>query len=307
MTISITLKRKGFTLAELMVAMGITVILLSLLVSVTGVALDGWRVSRNKVRAARQAKAALDQLSKDFESIVIRGGNNYEWFYTESNDDPPGPTTSKSPNAADIIMLTAATDRYNGDIGGNSDFGGDVSAVGYSLFYKDPILGREGTDYDVFALYRKLVNPNETYETLLAENDLQAAFERNYGDTIDESANFVCENIYEMSVIFLIEYTVPQLRSSPLTKIARVPVLATGGGDVAGNFRQLGSTIEVDGSDAEDYSKGRIIGVDLSLTVLTDGGIATLRRSKNLRDKALDRFIQKNSYRYTKTVLVPQP
>lgn len=302
-------RRKGFTLAELMVAMGITVILLSLLVSVTGVALDGWRVSRNKVRAARQAKAALDQLSKDFESIVIRGGNNYEWFYTESNDDPPGPKAQKSPNAADIVMLTAASDRYNGDIGGGSDLGGDVSAVGYRLYYKDPILGRTGTDYEVFALYRKLVNPDETYENLLAEEDLQQVFESAYDDSIDESENFVCENIYEMSVVFLIEYTEPQTRanSAPVTKIARVPVLSTGGGDVAGDFRQFGTRIEVDGSDAEDYSKGRIVGVDISLTVLTDGGIATLRRSKTLRDKALDRFIQKNSYRYTKTVLIPQP
>ena len=72
---------RGFTLVELIVAMGITIIILTLLVSITGVALDGWRVSRNKVRAARQAKAALEQVSKDFESMVVRRGNNYENYF----------------------------------------------------------------------------------------------------------------------------------------------------------------------------------------------------------------------------------
>ena len=69
MTLNQTIIRRGrgFTLAELLVAMGITAIILTLLVTVTGVALDGWRVSRNKVRSSRQAKAALDQFSRDFE------------------------------------------------------------------------------------------------------------------------------------------------------------------------------------------------------------------------------------------------
>ena len=69
MTIALTPKRRGFTLAELMVAMGITVLLLTLLVSVTGVALDGWRLSRNKVRASRQAKAALTVCFKIVSSL----------------------------------------------------------------------------------------------------------------------------------------------------------------------------------------------------------------------------------------------
>ena len=70
-------RARGFTLAELMVAMAITVILMTLLVSVTAVALDGWRVSRNKVRASRQAKATLEQMRRDFEAMVVRTGTNF--------------------------------------------------------------------------------------------------------------------------------------------------------------------------------------------------------------------------------------
>ena len=116
MTLNQPIRRSGFTLAELLVAMGITAILLTLLVTVTSVALDGWRVSRNRVRAARQARAALDQFSRDFESMVSRQGNNFQWLHVESDPDSVGPASNPSPNASKIIFFTAATDRYNGNI-----------------------------------------------------------------------------------------------------------------------------------------------------------------------------------------------
>ncbi|MDB4620218.1 prepilin-type N-terminal cleavage/methylation domain-containing protein, partial [Akkermansiaceae bacterium] len=55
-------QKKGFTLAELLVAMAITVVLVSLTVVITGSALDAWRGARNEIRAARQAKIMLDAL-----------------------------------------------------------------------------------------------------------------------------------------------------------------------------------------------------------------------------------------------------
>lgn len=304
MTISLIPRpRKGFTLAELMVAMGITVLLLTLLVSVTGVALDAWRISRNKVRAARQAKAALEQISRDFESMVARTGNNFEWFYAESDPNQPGPSNNKSPNAARIFMFTAATDRYDGDIGGRDDAGGDVSAVGYQLFYKDPISNQRETGYDVFALYRKLVNPDDTYDDLLAQEDLEAEFD---DSDIDEPANFVCENIFEMSIVFTVEYTENASGNERVIKIERIPIVSTTGSTAKEEFRFTGNGIIVDGSDREPYARGRITSVDCSITVLTDNGIATLRRA-NFAGTALEEFLEKNSYRYSKTILLPQP
>lgn len=304
MTIALYPKRRGFTLAELMVAMGITVLLLTLLVSVTGVALDGWRISRNKVRAARQAKAALDQLSRDFESMVVRSGNNFEWFFAETMQDPPGPKGNKSPNAARLILYTAATDRYNGNLE-DDDSKGDVSAVGYKLFYKDPITGKKETKYDVFALYRNLVNPDETFEELLTSNDLDKDFQP-YDNTLDDSRNFVCENIFEMSVVFLVEYTETGSNNEVFTRLERVPILSTTGGEAVKEFRLRGTGIEVDGSKNEDYARGRVVAVDVTVAVLTDNGIATLRKV-DFDGSRLDRFLEKNSYRYSKTILLPQP
>ena len=304
MTTTINLRRKGFTLAELLVAMGITAIILTLLVSVTGVALDGWRISRNKVRASRQAKSALDQLSRDFESMVLRSGNNFEWLYAESESSAPGPEGNESPNAARILFFTSATDRYEGDIGGPRDKGGDVSAVQYRLFYKDPIAG-EDTDYSVFALYRKLVNPDESFEALLAKEDLSDAFEKVRGDD-DETNNFVCENIYQISVVFLVEYT-EEVEGKLVSNYERIPVLSEGGGQEAVDWLRIrGNGIEVDGNNDPDYARGRVLSVDLSVSVITDAGIGTLRKA-TFTEEAKKKFLGKNTYHYMKTIHLPQP
>jgi prepilin-type N-terminal cleavage/methylation domain-containing protein len=305
MTIALIPRRprgRGFTLAELLVAMAITVLLLTILVSVTGVALDGWRISRNKVRAARQAKAALEQLSRDFESMVIRPGNDFEWFYAKSESDPPGPNENKSPNAARLVFFTAATDRYNGDVDGGN---GDVSAVAYRLYFKDPITGDSGTDYDVFALYRKLVNPDEAFEDFLAQEDLEQEYQSLEND-LEQTENFLCENIFELSVVFLIEYNETTSEGQLVTRLERVPILSTASGDAAEEFRVRGTGIEVDQDDDVDYAKGRIVAVDITVGVLTDNGVATLK-NVNFQPEELEKFLSKNTHRYSKTILLPQP
>ena len=67
-----------------------------------------------------------------------------------------------------------------------------------------------------------------------------------------------------------------------------------------------GSGIEVDGNDKEDFAKGRIVSVDISVTVITDHAIATLRKAE-FTSTQLEKFLAKNSYHYSKSMLMPQP
>ncbi|MBT8044014.1 MAG: type II secretion system GspH family protein, partial [Verrucomicrobiae bacterium] len=79
----------GFTLIELLVAMAITVVLIGVLVYLTAISMDTYRDSRNEVRASRQAKEALETISKDLESMISRrDGNTYEWLY--AGEEPRG-------------------------------------------------------------------------------------------------------------------------------------------------------------------------------------------------------------------------
>ncbi|MGE9268830.1 MAG: PulJ/GspJ family protein, partial [Verrucomicrobiales bacterium] len=255
--------KNGFTIVELLVSMGITIVIISMIVTITSIALGAWRDSRNEVRASRQAKALLDVMAKDLESMVIRSGNNYEWFSAEADEQSGGNLDSAT--MAEVVFFTAATDRYNGNIGdATDDKGGDVSTVGYRMEIKDPVSGSSG-DFNTFAMYRQLVNPDETFQNLLAQTDLTGAF----GGIDTGGENFICENIYELSIVFLMEYT----DSSNVVQQVRVPVISNGG---VTDFSIKGSGIETSPAKAE-LANARLVSADLSITVISDHGLGLLR------------------------------
>lgn len=296
-------QKKGFTLAELLVAMAITVVLVSLTVVITGSALDAWRGARNEIRAARQAKIMLDALGRDLESLVIRGNNNYEWLNVKSESRDIGPDGRLSPNSAKLVFLTGATDRYDGNVGqAGDDKGGDISTVGYSLEFLDPIFADKNEKYSTFVLYRNLIDPDQTFQGLLANEDLEKAYNTASGGATT-GANFMCENIFEISVVFSVKY----VDSNDEAKFVRVPVMGTSGGaNAVGEFSISGSTIKVDGQEPQ-YSKGRVIGVDLNITVLSDTGMRLIRRVPFDTPDAKAKFLSENSYSYSKTIVLPQP
>lgn len=309
--------RAGFTLIELMVAMAITVVLLGILVYLTGVSMDTYRDSRNEVRASRQAKEALETISKDLESMISRrDGSANEWLYAgkETSTDM-GPANKEITNTSHLIFFTGATDRYNGEAGNpDEDGGGDVSAVSYRLVFKDQISNND--DYAVFSLYRHLINPGKwapahtpasgempdtinTFDTLLAKPDLKVAY-----DPIKKydlaAANFLVENIYEFTVTFLVEYT----SGTPgVTKIERVTLRQNGSSNYT-EFRVKGNKIEATGgAHAADIVNGRIVGAEVSITVLSDRGLTLAKKSGLPREE----LIKKHGYHYTKTITTPRP
>lgn len=293
---------RGFTLIELLVAMAITTIIVTVLVSVTAMALDTWNRSRAEVRAARQAKAMIDSMARDFESFVSRKGNNFEWLHAKSEPPADGPKDQKSPNAVDLIFFSAATDRYDGNIGtAFPDNNGDVSTVGYRLAYKDPIAGEDVDRYKTFVLYRKIVNPDDTFANILGKEELKVAFDA-VGNSIDEESNFICENVYQFTVSFHVSMT----KADGTTASISVPVgLTTESADL---FRVKGNGIESehipDGFTEDDLKSGRITGAEISITVLSDFGLQQMR-SRTFAGNELEEFIAKNSYQYSKLVSLP--
>jgi prepilin-type N-terminal cleavage/methylation domain-containing protein len=302
---------RGFTLIELLVAMAITTIIVTVLVSVTALALDTWNRSRAEIRAARQAKSMIDSMARDFESFVSRRGNDFEWLYAKSEPPSEGPKDSRSPNALDLIFFSAATDRYDGKIGdANFDKGGDVSTVGYQLSYKDPIGGEDNDSYKTFVLYRKIVNPDVTFTNILGQASIQDPFDKavNTGDTgpeIDKEVNFICENVYQFTVTFHVSATVG-------TAIKPVTVPVGQGPSSTEEFRVTGSGIQTTfsptgvGAPTTDQLKaGRLTAAEISITVLSDFGLQQMRRRGDLTGDKLAEFIAKNSYQYSKVVQLP--
>lgn len=278
---------RGFTLIELLVAMAITTIMVSILISITSISLETWNRSRAELRAARQAQAMTEIMARDFEAMVVRSGNNFEWLSAISQP-AVGPSASPS---ADLILFTAATDRYDGKIGTADDRGGDISTSAYSLRYNDPI-NAGGARFETFVLYRKLVNPDDTFGTnnrpsLLGQIDLQAAFQGQHGASLDQIANFVCENIYQFSVTFHLDTPNVQQRTLTIEQ----------GRNTA--FRVYGDRVTLNG--AEMNPRPRITAVEISLTVISDTAMNALRRNARIPDD----FISKNSFQYSKLIQVP--
>lgn len=294
---------------ELMVAMAITTIIVTILVGITSVSLDVWQRSRSEVRASRQAKAMIDSMARDFEAMVVRRGNSFAWFYAETDQQLPGPTGNKgiaSSNAAELVLFTAATDRYNGKINSPSDKGGDVSCVGYQLAYQDPMTGKS-SNYDTFALYRQIVNPDVTFQNLLGQTNLKSAFS-GYKTNTTSVENYVCENVFQFTLTFHVEVS-KSSGSSGATVKSVVPLVlgSTSSGSQGKELKILGTGLEASGftgATPDELKAGRVVAVEVSLTVLTDAGLSQLR-NRSFTDKQQTDFLAKNSYHFSKLVEIP--
>ncbi len=295
--------KKGFTLMELMVAMAITTIIVTVLVSITSIALDTWNRSRSELRASRQAKSMIDTMARDFESLVTRRGNKNQWLSAISSTDSVGGKI-ESTNSSEFVFFSAVTDRYDGNVGvANKDLGGDVSCVGYKLDYLDPISGGGASKFPTFVVKRLLVNPDQTFDKLLGKDDLSAAFATSYGTKISDPENFVCENVFQFSVTFNVQVTKAGV-------IVNVPVTIgkSNSANSTKRFKISGLGIDSDMSGGtvttDELASGRIASVDIAVTVVSDFGIDQLN-NRTFTDAQKSEFLAKNSYEYTKTVQIP--
>ena len=296
--------KRGFTLMELMVAMAITTIIVTVLVSITSIAMDTWNRSRAELRAARQAKSMVDTMARDFEALITRRGNDFEWLSAKSPTQTIG-NKLESTNSSDLIFFSGSTERYDGNIGGNADKGGDVSCIGYSLIYSDPFV-KNGNDFPTFVLKRILVNPDETFKDLLGQTDLVTPF-GTYASKLDNIENFVCENVFQFTVTFMVEVS---QGTGNTTTIKTVPVTIgkNASGQVTDSFKIKGTglitTAAPSGVTSDELKAGRVKAMEVTLTVISDAGIDQLRK-RPFSGSQKSEFLMKNSYQYTKLIQLP--
>jgi type II secretory pathway pseudopilin PulG len=68
--------RRAFTIVELLVAVGVTAILVTLMVTITINVLNAWNRSSGTLTAGNQARLVLDQISQDLQGVIIRRDSN---------------------------------------------------------------------------------------------------------------------------------------------------------------------------------------------------------------------------------------
>ena len=300
-------KAKGFTLLELLVAMSVTLLLLGMVTYMTGVSMDGYKGSRDKVVAGRQAKEALDAITKDFEAMVARAdGSDNMWLYAEVEPNLStalgGPAGKTITNAPRLIFFTGAPDRYDGDIGGTNDNGGDVSAVAYRLAYRDQISGTAANAvgaFPSFTLYRHLVDPDATFTNVLGQVNLTAPVApavNQFTDALDFTAeNVLAENIYELTVTFLVQRSngVKRFTIGQNTGTQQYHSLV-----IKGN----GILSKADSASTEVAEAGQLVGVEIGVTVLSERGLVMTEKGGMTRQD----IIKDYGVHYTHAVNVPR-
>lgn len=296
---------KGFTLIELLVSMTITLVILGLLLGMTKLAVTAWQNSHSKTRASRLAQEVFDSIGKDLEGMVIRTGNSYEWLLVRESDNTAtenGPAATKEMvNPLDISFFSAVTDRYNGQINVDGvDMGGDISMVRYRLIHQDLIGG--STPKPVFALYRQLIDPDDTFNEMLAKTSIDGI--RDTSEIVAEE-NYLVENIFDFTLSFNFEYTT----SAGAKGYRRIVVQSDGSNDP---ISIKGNEILVNGTSLQSQlptgaSSPRLAGADVSILVLSDGGMNGLKNKNISTDEQLAAYLNENGYHYSKSVIVPRP
>jgi hypothetical protein len=150
----------------------------------------------------------------------------------------------------------------------------------------------------VFALYRQRINPDVTFNEMLAKPSIS----RDSSQIVEEQ-NYLAENIFDFTLSFNFEYSLP----GGAEGYKRV-VIQTNGTNKSLSIK--GNEILVNGSTLvlpADARSPRLAGADVSILVLSDGGMNGLK-NKNITDEvAFAKFLNENGHHYSKSVIIPRP
>lgn len=318
--------RRGFTLIELMTAMAITGMLVVVIMQLTNQSIDLWRAVSEDVSTSSRSRAALQTLSRDFESFQMRGyDNKYQWLFAKADERMDNvPKGLQIPRSVQCVFFACAPDRnpsvssstslrmnYREARAHNRDTQGDVNAIGYRLMFRDQILNMPGVDgndkgvYPLFSLYRQVVPPRQTFEQLLGKDNLESAyvpFEQ------DDEKNFLCENILEMNITFTIRYAASKADAEEGRvdyDVVSVPIVASH--RRTNKVAVYGDRIVAGGTT---YENARIESAMISITVLTEEGAAMVEQIRQGRRRAprkIADFFAKYTRSYSRLVSLPQP
>ena len=262
--------KRAFTLIEIMVATVIMVVLVGLVIQITSEVLKVWTRSSGKLAANAEARIAMDLITQDLETAVFRN-NGQQWLRVQ------GPETTGGKYDDDTVSLklfSPALDRPQqytssdtiptGSAVGD-DIPGDICAIGYRLQHKESYAGGE----PVYALYRMVVNSQQTFEYYLDTGEASAsrqgaltgavANENDWSDaTITANANYLVSNIVEFKVLIYLNDSTGNPENANATTLALKNEHVYAYGGTGGQTNQL-------------------LYADIILTVVSDEGLELLR------------------------------
>lgn len=214
----------GFTLVEIMIATGITLMMAAMMISIIVHVVGSYDRISGRLNAASEARAVLDTISTDLDSIVFKDDGQVWFALTLANSDQltkggnstatnlwkqPGFPTRQKPSVVDVVadrygvngvwlrFFARPTDRDRVS-STSSPIYGDVCAVAYQLLRRGPTTASEGTGTQdsgtrSYGLYRTVVNAANTFVTGYDLSDTQTDYWKgeNPGNSLDDAVEIL--------------------------------------------------------------------------------------------------------------------
>ena len=179
------MKKSGFTLVELMVAVAISALLMVSLVSILSKSLDVSKRQNTGMLSKAANQAAIDLMVTDLDSLLVNRNAGEVFRYT--NLPVTGATTLTAPVI--YCLTTSMEDSYSTNNTGNP---GVPRLVQYIIQYT----GTYASTNPCFGLYRNVLDPTNTFQTAIGTTDLSIPWAS--ASTI--SSNLLVPNAVGMSV-----------------------------------------------------------------------------------------------------------
>jgi prepilin-type N-terminal cleavage/methylation domain-containing protein len=158
--------RPGFTLVEILTATAIMALVVSLIMTILTQVMGAWNQSTDALTLSSNARQALDIMAADLQTMVLRKDNN-QWLFLDPNDSglPQFPTTEAN-NFSRLIFFTSTLLHQTKDKAVPGQLGnpiyGDLSCIEYRVEYADPF-GNPNSGLPTYSLHRVAIDPATTY------------------------------------------------------------------------------------------------------------------------------------------------
>ncbi len=313
-------KRGAFTLVELLAA---TAIMIVLVVFVTGIAINMLRIYDKTTAAlstSSDAAMVLEPLQADFLSASMPDDGNF-WFevrYSGAVDNV------ESPLAPTIMLFARPQDRIRRKRSSSELLQGDLCTISYKLVHQSPFGSKYSTSSGnlVYGIYRAVLNAEDTLDTAVpyiigrkgtnysskipskfwlgSDQITDPSDQKSYSISTwqTEVQNFLADGIVNLSLFFRYEdfsdgkQKLAVINNSNLVQWLRSAYPSTTITTFNKSIAASAGTIVFD-DDSDNATSGKLLSVDVSLTVLTPEG---RERLQSLQEQNNSGKIDETSY-----------
>ena len=197
-------KPAAFTILETLVAVAVLGMLLVLLLNILQSSTDLWRGVENRAETYREARAAMQVISRDLNNLLPSTNTTHFIFST---------------NQLAFLALMPRESQLDTSLG-------DVCTVGYLFAYdnKSPVAGDDGRQS--YNLYRYFVESNETFTNLSQGPDLFPDFDSSTNRSEILARNVVAFNVSYLTVNGTATTTWTQSVASPMPDLVEIRITA---------------------------------------------------------------------------------